>query len=159
VPFDEVVNVQLVPEAASQARRVVRERLLSWDVAVDHDVVVLLASEAVCNAVQHGRSPASLRLTWDGITLRLEVRDAGTDSLPVPRDASGLAESGRGLALVAALAHRWGIDVGADSKALWFEVRGRRDDDLDDGVPAIADAIAFEVAGYLLLRNDEVEPV
>jgi anti-anti-sigma factor len=98
-------------------------------------VIILLVSEAVGNAVQHGRPPATLRLVWDGTTFCVEVRDAGVDSLPVQRRAEDLAESGRGIALVDALADNWGVEVSAASKALWFELHGRRDDDADQRVP------------------------
>ncbi|MGK5447132.1 ATP-binding protein [Streptomyces radiopugnans] len=60
--------------------------------------------------------------------LRVEVCDAG-DDVPRPRGTSPEDESGRGLALVAALSDAWGAyprpcGVG---KAVWFELNCRRE--------------------------------
>lgn len=79
------------------------------------DVASLLVSELVTNAVVHPRTPVVVRLEISG---RPEVRIEVTDQLairPVVSRAGGFwEEGGRGLALVAALATRWGCERGLD---------------------------------------------
>lgn len=93
---------------------------------------MLAASELVANAVVHGLPPVLLtaRLAGDGdgqvVTIR--VSD-GSRRLPEPGPASATAEHGRGLAVVAALALRWGISETSGGKEAWFEM----------AVPASAD--------------------
>lgn len=96
-----------------------------------HDVhvretVVLLVSELVSNAVQHGgpySSTATVALeleTRPGL-VRVEVTDAGTGD---PRPGNGAINhpSGRGLLLVESLASRWGCDRLPVGKTVWFEI-------------------------------------
>lgn len=89
---------------------------------------MLLLSELVTNAVCHGRVPpgrrVGTRLTLGGGCLRIEVADAN-DDLPLPRTAGEDDESGRGLALVDALADGWGTyrRAGGVGKCVWVELR------------------------------------
>ncbi|MGW7436663.1 ATP-binding protein [Streptomyces sp. NPDC054849] len=90
----------------------------------------LLLSELVTNAVRHARAPQGrdigVRLArYEGV-LRVEVADAGPAVKLTPQVVAEWDERGRGLAIVAALAERWGCcprrhGIG---KALWAEVRG-----------------------------------
>lgn len=85
------------------------------------DVVALLSTELVTNAVVHGRGPVGLLAQVDEITVLVEVHDHGA-SVPVVR-ASGLeATSGRGLRLVAHLASRWGVRTTVAGKCVWFSL-------------------------------------
>ena len=91
------------------------------------ETATLLLSELMTNAVRHGRVAgrdvaARCRITAAG-ALRVEVSDAGTD-LPVLRQAAPDDESGRGLALVAALAARWDAEPRAYGigKTVWCEL-------------------------------------
>ncbi|MEW2547464.1 ATP-binding protein [Streptomyces sp. NPDC047002] len=102
---------------------------------------VLLLSELVTNALRHaGCAPGReiwTRVLLDGPVegggrLRVEVSDA-CDALPLVRHPASDEETGRGLALVEALAHRWGAEPRACGigKTVWFElapVPGRPDD-------------------------------
>ncbi|MFJ9692540.1 ATP-binding protein [Kitasatospora sp. NPDC101183] len=93
------------------------------------DVMVVL-SELATNAVVHGCGgggqasvalSAALGLTEDGGSLRVCVSDPGA-GLPVVRAADGEAVGGRGLALVLALADRFGVDsLAGGGKAVWAE--------------------------------------
>ncbi|MFJ9692562.1 ATP-binding protein [Kitasatospora sp. NPDC101183] len=106
------------------------------------DVLVVL-SELATNAVVHGCGgngragvalSAALRLTGDGSSLRVCVSDPGA-GLPVVRAADGEAVGGRGLALVLALADRFGVDpLAGGGKSVWAE--------FDLPVPALAVARA-----------------
>lgn len=91
------------------------------------ETATLLLSELMTNAVRHCRVSgrditARCRLTESG-TLRVEVSDAG-NSLPTLRAAEPDDESGRGLALVAALASAWDADPRpyGIGKTVWFEL-------------------------------------
>ncbi|MGW4023887.1 ATP-binding protein [Streptomyces sp. NPDC005009] len=106
------------PDEVSGVRRALR----------DHGVdVQLCASELVTNVIRHvGEGvPVTVRV-WcdDGGRTRLEVTDPDPRALPVLRAAvSADEESGRGLALLDALASRWGVAYGpGDGKTVWCEL-------------------------------------
>lgn len=83
--------------------------------------VELLATELITNAVRHARSGAKVTAAVSGDRIRVGVTDDGPGT-PQVRRASEQAESGRGLALVEALAADWGVDRGMEAKSVWFEV-------------------------------------
>ena len=85
------------------------------------DSAELLTSEVVANAVLHGRSTVRLRVRADGRLVRVEVGDDNA-RLPteLPHDPAALG--GRGLAIVAAVAARWGVDGDPAGKTVWFEI-------------------------------------
>ncbi|GGW88437.1 hypothetical protein GCM10010383_16610 [Streptomyces lomondensis] len=58
-----------------------------------------------------------------GATIRIEVTDTRGDRLPALRAPDAVAESGRGLLLVEALADRWGVTEGRfPRKTVWAEL-------------------------------------
>ncbi|BBC95339.1 ATP-binding protein [Streptomyces griseofuscus] len=107
----------------SMARQLTAKALADWGVAGElADVVVLLASELVTNAVRHCRVSYALvevTLTLQEQDLRLEVSDPDRDRLPQLRDSAPDAEGGHGLALVDALAETWGYQQGPYTKCVW----------------------------------------
>lgn len=84
----------------------------------------LVLTELATNAVAHARSPFSVVARIDDSGVRLSVRDA-SPLRPTMRDGGPTARSGRGLLLVAALASNWGVEVTADGKTVWAELRPR----------------------------------
>lgn len=86
------------------------------------DDAVLLTSELVTNAVLHGGPPLVVAVECDGQRLQVQVRDGALEQ-PTPRDSARSDESGRGLALVAALSEDWGVDPVDDGKYVWFVIR------------------------------------
>ncbi|MCC3653293.1 ATP-binding protein [Streptomyces sp. S07_1.15] len=114
--------------SVSRARTLLREQARSWQLPDETvETAVLLLSELVTNAYRHARtSPGrqiNIRCVADGPALRVEVSDAG-DEMPRLRLATEADESGRGLALVNALADWWGAHrrpcgIG---KTVWFEL-------------------------------------
>ncbi|MFD7241892.1 ATP-binding protein [Streptomyces massasporeus] len=60
-----------------------------------------------------------------GKHLRIEVHDPDTRALPTLRDADTDAEGGRGMALVDAVADRWGVLLHPDRKITWCELATR----------------------------------
>jgi anti-sigma regulatory factor (Ser/Thr protein kinase) len=86
------------------------------------DVAMLLLTELVTNAVRYGAGPVGLRLTDDATRFRVDVADHGPGGPVLGTDADLLAERGRGLQLVDALARAWGVTRGEDGKQVWFEL-------------------------------------
>lgn len=109
------------PAGVRAARRATLEVVSDWagrpGVADDACLVV---SELVTNALRHGRSDAVLRLLHQGDRVRVEVLDEDT-RLPVLLAPDAQSLSGRGLALVAALALTWGAERSASGKSVWAE--------------------------------------
>jgi anti-sigma regulatory factor (Ser/Thr protein kinase) len=120
-----VVRTSLPPEPSSvpAARRVVRQAL-SRDPPAVAEVVELLATELVSNAVKHARTPLTLEVehqTAGGVRLRVDDDSA---MLPVPKDPLPARSHGYGLQLVDALATEWGATpVPGDGKTVWCLVR------------------------------------
>ncbi|MFF4853068.1 ATP-binding protein [Streptomyces sp. NPDC001194] len=117
------------PRTPGWARAFFRAQARSWGVAPQiAEAAELALSELVTNAVRHARAPRGreigVRALWDGACLRVEVADAGpwTDLEPrahrPPDD-----ENGRGLAVVAAVAARWGVERRAHDigKTVWAD--------------------------------------
>jgi anti-sigma regulatory factor (Ser/Thr protein kinase) len=100
------------------ARAFVAERLAGWNVADPHGDVLILVSELVNNAVQHGSGPVTLTLELIGDRLRVEVHDAST-WLPAPRQPD--PHGGLGLHVVAQLCVSWGADSHGAGKVVWCE--------------------------------------
>jgi anti-sigma regulatory factor (Ser/Thr protein kinase) len=74
------------------------------------------------NAISASRDPVCLRLLADREQLIIEVWDSAPDN-PQPRIADYADESGRGMAVIEAIAHRWGVQRISDSKKLvWAEL-------------------------------------
>lgn len=114
--------------SVGRARGRFRHQAARWRLPEDTaETAVLLLSELVTNAVRHshvrGRHIEVRCLVVGGVTLRVEVSDAG-DGLPVLRTAAEEDESGRGLALVAALAADWGVQprLHGIGKTVWCEL-------------------------------------
>jgi anti-sigma regulatory factor (Ser/Thr protein kinase) len=114
----------LSPEAGSAAvaRAFVTETLLAWGAERVLEAATLLTSELVTNAVLYAGSEIVLVVRQSGRRIRVEVQDA-SPKVPVRRFPTEESVSGRGLALVEALAAAWGVDpVPHDGKRVWFEV-------------------------------------
>ena len=116
-------KAQLAPElrSAGQARKFVDETLRRWDCGEQLDVVTLLVSEVVTNAIVHAGTDVEVSVELRPTAVRIEVSDEET-GLPAPRVATDEETSGRGLALVEALASAWGVETRPEGKVVWFEV-------------------------------------
>ncbi|MET9125763.1 ATP-binding protein [Streptomyces sp. NPDC004528] len=119
-----------VPAQASRAacvRTMVAECLTGLRLPPEPlDNAVLATGELFANAVGHGSpDPAdtvTVTLERTGHELRVTVADRSC-AAPRPRTTDPAAESGRGLAIVAALTDDWGIappDPGTTGKKVWF---------------------------------------
>jgi anti-sigma regulatory factor (Ser/Thr protein kinase) len=114
--------------AASAARLFVRETCDAWLVPLAvREVTELVASELVCNAVEHAHSSSKLALTLTRSGLLVSVRDFCLTPIPRPRPIDINAHRGRGLHLVAALAQAWGAESHPDGKTIWASLRCETD--------------------------------
>jgi len=108
------------PTAVAQARDLIRERLLTWGLPGLADVIELLVSELVTNALRYGVAPFGLRMTRDSISVLVEVSD-GNPTVPRLRTVTPFDdEGGRGLHLVDELAADWGVRGRQQGKTVWF---------------------------------------
>ncbi|WP_078990776.1 ATP-binding protein [Streptomyces sp. XY413] len=99
-----------------QARRITADLLRLWGLAELVDPACLAVSELVTNAFVHGEGETvTIRMSVSDTHLRIEVRDGGSWT-PRPLSPDPLAQGGRGMLLVEAVADAWGI---ADSGAVW----------------------------------------
>ena len=114
-----------LPAIVPSARRFVRGILAGSPRADDME---LIAAELASNAIRHTPSGQdggefTLMVRTEPGWARIEVSDAGTGEWSGPRDASDDDEYGRGLAIVAALADKFGHDVRASGQTVWAEGR------------------------------------
>ncbi|WP_436775884.1 ATP-binding protein [Yinghuangia sp. YIM S09857] len=115
---------------ASDVRAFVRDRLGRLG-ATDGvlDDAVLLATELFTNALRYAPGTRiGVRFLHDPRARTCTVLVDDTSHLPPrPGDRHAAAhESGRGLAVVAALAHSWGWHPSVDGKSVWFSLRLHR---------------------------------
>ncbi|GCE75433.1 ATP-binding protein [Cellulomonas biazotea] len=112
--------------AVAPARRWARERLVEAGVEPSRlEVLVLLVSELVTNAVAHADPPVVLRVDVDDVRTRIEVTDGAREE-PVLRNPPPTALGGRGVMFIDRLSSSWGTAVEEDGvavKAVWFELR------------------------------------
>ncbi|MFD4795013.1 ATP-binding protein [Streptomyces anulatus] len=95
-------------------RRIARAGLEKWAPHLT-DTALLLLSELVTNAFQHGHGSAvGIRLYLGTRHFVIEVR-GGSSTGPISREPDPDAEHGRGLILVDSLADAWGVSEDGDT--------------------------------------------
>jgi len=108
-------------DQVGRARRFVGQVLGGCPVS---DEAVLLTSELVTNAITHTASGRGGKVTVTvyraDTRVRIEVRDDGSDEIPVVRLHDDARDSGYGLGLVELMAHRWGHRGGQRGRIVWF---------------------------------------
>lgn len=117
-PVNESLILPWGGAAPGAARRFVGRLLADGEL---RETAELLVSELVTNAVTYADGPVELTVRVAGEQTRVEVSDT-TPARPVLRPPDW--EGRRGLNLVEALAHRWGVDGRVDGKTVWFELPG-----------------------------------
>ena len=122
VLFQASTSLSNDPRSAGDARRFVAGTLEPWELGPLVETVTLLTSELVTNAVVHAGSEVDVVVRLTGAVARVEVTDR-SDLVPAPRHSGVEDDSGRGLALVQALARCWGTSrQPGGGKTVWFEV-------------------------------------
>jgi anti-sigma regulatory factor (Ser/Thr protein kinase) len=109
------------PSSVPPARHFVESVLTAWGRPESAWTGALLVSELAANAALHARTEFSVRVVDLGERIRIEVTDS---SARIPRQRSyGVdATTGRGLQLVAQLAHDWGVTTQTGGKVVWAEL-------------------------------------
>jgi anti-sigma regulatory factor (Ser/Thr protein kinase) len=86
------------------------------------DDACLLVSELVTNGVRHARTMLTVAVDCDGDRVSVAVHDDSAAAVAPRPDLSPADESGRGLALVEAVARAWGVVTGDTGKTVWFRL-------------------------------------
>ncbi|MEY9927140.1 anti-sigma regulatory factor (Ser/Thr protein kinase) [Catenulispora sp. GP43] len=97
------------------------------------ELVLLAVSELAGNAIVHTASGAPggqfvVHLAAFADRWQVRVDDEGSATEPrvvvdgVGEDADWDSESGRGLAMVASISHKWGVRGGRDARSVWAEI-------------------------------------
>lgn len=107
------VQVLLPHDATApyNARVAVRSALAQWQLHGLGDDCVLVASELVTNALQHGGPPVVMLIRYWDHRLRLDVSDGDPQRVDAGLAPEAGAESGRGLLLVEQLVDNFGSDM------------------------------------------------
>lgn len=103
---------------------VVRTAAARGAVGMTNQVLELLSSELLANAVLHGpnETGVGLQLVVTDNVARVSVSD-GAESSPVVMRTDPSALNGRGMAIVEAMSSRWGVELHEDGgKTVWFEL-------------------------------------
>ena len=113
--WDTTPSTQDVPAIRERAAIVLAE----WDLHGEcAEPSLLVITELVTNAIEHGRPPLRLCLGLDGTSVRVEVHDAAPQRPRLRRREDG---RGRGLEIVASLALRHGWTSDASGKVVWAD--------------------------------------
>ncbi|HEU5008873.1 MAG TPA: ATP-binding protein [Jatrophihabitantaceae bacterium] len=121
---DAVLALPAGSEAPALARAYLHDRAGYLPQALLDDALILV-SELVTNAVQHGRPKIMLRVRETPPGIGVYVSDGGSGRPEAPSgEPDQYAVRGRGLRIVDALASDWGVEqVGSETgKVVWFEL-------------------------------------
>lgn len=110
--------------APGDARLHVRARLAQWGLCQLSDTAELIASELITNAIQAAKgNEVGLELVLTPRSLIVKALDDSPNAPKATHVDDVLAESGRGLTLVAALSARMGYYFTDDArKVVWSEI-------------------------------------
>lgn len=122
--WDGEATLRASPGSVARARgwlrrEVARVRSVSDAVA---DTLELIVSELITNAVRAGCVEVHLRLRFEPDCVVVGVSD-DAPGRPVEQRPSPDSPTGRGLMIIAAVAHDWGFDEFENGKQVWARVR------------------------------------
>ena len=112
---------QLIPVsgAARHARNLATDACLRWELPHLVAPASHIASELVSNVVDHAHTMMTMRLSLRTRFLNIAVRDGSPTEPPRTDQPPRHTGKGRGLLLVAAMAHTWGCMPTEDGKVMW----------------------------------------
>lgn len=107
--------------AARSARQVIDDMCRRWQLTELREQALVVVSELVNNAAEHGRAPIELRSTIHPRALRIEVTDQG-NAMPNNHHTPPDDALHNGLRLVDALARNWGTVSTTRGKTVWADL-------------------------------------
>jgi anti-sigma regulatory factor (Ser/Thr protein kinase) len=116
--------------ADADAPRIAREFVSANGTGLSPETVddaLVLVSELVTNALQHGRPDITIKVVVDPPGIGVSVDDEGEHVPEVAgRRPADTSPSGRGLLIVDSIATHWGVEPHRHEggKTVWFELRG-----------------------------------
>jgi two-component sensor histidine kinase len=112
-----------MPPPLGAVRALVAELTADLPTETGEDLL-LVVTELVANAYEHGAAPRALRLERSDETghVMIEVDDAESNPPVLGRSRLG-ANRGRGLTIVAGVAERWGVHALRAGKTVWARLR------------------------------------
>jgi anti-sigma regulatory factor (Ser/Thr protein kinase) len=123
------IDIPATLEGPAAARRIVRALLPAWQLPELKADAELIVTEIVTNAYRHAPGTDSFELELirrtDGI--RISLAD-GNSVRPMIAELRNDAVSGRGMALVEALATGWGAEDHHGGKRVWVDLDLSADD-------------------------------
>jgi anti-sigma regulatory factor (Ser/Thr protein kinase) len=109
-------------KALGVLRAEVRSRAETWGLLEDDlDVLMLIVSELVSNAIEHARTASVVIVRRLTLMVRVIVID-GSSAPPLLQPYDVTAPRGRGLQMVDELAARWGWERHSRGKTVWASV-------------------------------------
>ncbi len=119
------VELPYGPEAQPEARRLVGDACLVWELPHLREPAELIAVELAGNAVRHGAPPVGLVAAARTTYLHIVARDASSEQPRTvdPGVPDRMSTAGQGLRLVDAVATAWGCLRTAGGKAVWATLR------------------------------------
>jgi PAS domain-containing protein len=117
-----------LPHAVMHARRFTARTLRSWNLTAEADVVLLVVSELVTNALMYTHGTVRLDFTHTAGRLRVAVTDASPRAPAKPVAVDWDATGGRGILLVEAVSESWGSVPVGGGKQVWSEIIVSPDD-------------------------------
>jgi anti-sigma regulatory factor (Ser/Thr protein kinase) len=123
----ELARYSNAPTAPSDARLCLMAALRATS-GIDEEGVqdaALIVSELVTNALRAGSNAVCIDLEKGEAYVRISVID-DAPGLPRRQDAAEDVETGRGLAIVSALATAWGVTERPDAKEVWADIARTR---------------------------------
>jgi hypothetical protein len=108
--------------AARHSRNIATEACARWNVPELTAAASLVCSELISNVIDHARTMMTLRLSLGSKYFFIAVRDGSVvepRTGPIPPGAV----RGRGLQIVAVIAHSWGCLPARDGKVVWATLR------------------------------------
>jgi anti-sigma regulatory factor (Ser/Thr protein kinase) len=123
--------VDAVPSARGRLSAVLDDWGLDGEL---RENVLLVGTELLSNAVEHGGAPVQMVVEAHGGGVRVEVHDAA-GTAPRPRAPEPWGGRGRGLQLVDSLSADWGWTDEPDGKIVWADVPDTRSSRTDADHP------------------------
>jgi anti-sigma regulatory factor (Ser/Thr protein kinase) len=138
-------------------RRALRLHMTLWGLPGMVDVAQICLSELVTNVITHvgPETPTTLTVSMRDTYVRLEIRDPDSRALPTLLRPEWEAESGRGMALIDAIADKWGVILREDHKVVWCELATA----LTAAHGHVGGSRVTQAEGYLSLYDTGKHPV